>query len=136
MTRYLALIDGKPGKYGLIVPDAPGCVAMGKSIEDVTGNGVEALADWMGDRLANGRKLPKPSTVEQLREDADIADDVAKGSVFILLPLVLDAGRPARANISIDGGLLSAIDEAAHRNGVTRSAFMAAAARAKIKETV
>jgi hypothetical protein len=25
MTRYVALLDGKPGAYGVVVPDLPGC---------------------------------------------------------------------------------------------------------------
>lgn len=135
MTKYLALIDGKAGKYGLIVPDAPGCVAMGRTVEEATSHGVEALADWVGDTIASGRKPPKPSTAEQLRKDPDIASDLETGSIFVLLPLVLDTGRSARANISLDAGLLTAIDEAARRQNVTRSAFIAAAARDKIKQT-
>jgi hypothetical protein len=29
MTRYVALIDGKPGAYGITFPDLPGCTAVG-----------------------------------------------------------------------------------------------------------
>src|SRR5260370_483265 len=43
------------------------------------------------------------------------------------------AGRPARADLSLDAGLLSAIDEAAAARGLTRSAFLAGAAREKIE---
>ena len=50
-----------------------------------------------------------------------------------MVPLLLDTGRLARANISIDAGRLADIDEAARLRGVTRSAFLAAAAREKIK---
>ena len=56
----------------------------------------------------------------------------ALGAVLALVPLILDSGRPAKANLSIDSGLLDAIDEAAKRIGVTRSAYLAAAARNKI----
>jgi hypothetical protein len=48
-------------------------------------------------------------------------------------PLVLDAARRVKANLSLDAGLLSAIDEAAERRGLTRSAFLASAAREKIE---
>ena len=34
MARYIALIDGKPGAYGVVFPDAPGCAAMGKTIDE------------------------------------------------------------------------------------------------------
>jgi metal-responsive CopG/Arc/MetJ family transcriptional regulator len=49
------------------------------------------------------------------------------------VPLVLDAGRPVKANLSLDAGLLNAIDEAAKCRGLTRSAFLASAAREKIE---
>jgi HicB_like antitoxin of bacterial toxin-antitoxin system len=43
-----------------------------------------------------------------------------------------DRGQPTRANISLDRGLLEAIDQAAATRGLTRSAFLASAAREKI----
>jgi len=52
--------------------------------------------------------------------------------VFFVVPLVLESGRPVKANISLDRGLLEAIDAAAKRIGLTRSAFLASAARDKI----
>ena len=58
---------------------------------------------------------------------------VAHGGILAYVPLVLDAGRPVKANLSLDAGLLDAIDEAAERRGLTRSAFLASAAREKIE---
>lgn len=49
-----------------------------------------------------------------------------------MLPLLRDSGRPVRANLSLDAALLEAIDEAAMARGLTRSAFIASAAREKI----
>jgi metal-responsive CopG/Arc/MetJ family transcriptional regulator len=45
----------------------------------------------------------------------------------------VDSGRAVRANLSLDAGLLDAIDEAAKAHGLTRSAFLASAAREKIE---
>ena len=61
-------------------------------------------------------------------------EELAQGGTFALVPLALDTGRPAKANLSIDTGLLEAIDEAAEAKGLTRSAFIASAAREKIVE--
>ena len=52
--------------------------------------------------------------------------------MLAIVPLLLDTGRPAKAELSVDAGLLEAIDEAAEAHGLTRSAFMASAAREKI----
>jgi metal-responsive CopG/Arc/MetJ family transcriptional regulator len=49
------------------------------------------------------------------------------------VPVLRDAGRPAKANVSLDAGILEAIDEAAREHGLTRSAFIASAAREKIR---
>ena len=132
MARYVALIDGKRGAYGVVFPDRPGCTAMGRSVDEAIRNAGEALAEWVGDERAAGRAIPAPRSVEAARGDPDIAEALADGAVLALATLVLDTGKPARANVSLDSGLLAAIDEAARENGVTRSAFLAAAAREKI----
>ena len=75
----------------------------------------------------------KPRSIEVLRADPEVAEALAKGAAFAIVPLVLDAGRPAKANLSLDAGLLAAIDEAAAARGLTRSAFLASAAREKIE---
>ena len=49
-----------------------------------------------------------------------------------MVPLVLDAGRNVRANLTMDAGLLEAIDQAAEKSGITRSAYVASAAREKL----
>ena len=56
-----------------------------------------------------------------------------ESAALAIVPLVLDAGRSAKANLSLDAGLLEAIDEAAAARGVSRSAFLASAAREKIE---
>jgi hypothetical protein len=74
-----------------------------------------------------------PRSIEALRADHEAAAALAKGAALAIVPLVLDAGRPAKANLSLDAGLLAAIDEAAAARGLTRSAFLASAAREKIE---
>jgi hypothetical protein len=58
---------------------------------------------------------------------------LAEGAALAIVPLLLDAGRAVRGNLSLDAGLLDAIDEAAKAHGLTRSAFLASAAREKIE---
>jgi hypothetical protein len=68
-----------------------------------------------------------------LREDPRVVGDL-KDAVVVAIPLLIDSGRPVKANLSIDAALLEAIDEAARKRGITRSAFLAAAAREKIAQ--
>jgi predicted RNase H-like HicB family nuclease len=133
MARYVAIVDGEPGTFGVVVPDLPGCTSGGKTVDEALRNAVEAVTLWVEDARADGEKVPKPRSAEKLRADRDVADALAQGGVLAYVPLVRDAGRPAKANLSIDAGLLDAIDEAAARRGLTRSAFLASAAREKIE---
>ena len=60
-----------------------------------------------------------------------MAASVETGAVLFAVPLLADAGRTVRLNISLDKALVDRIDAAAAR-GLTRSAFLAQAAREKI----
>jgi len=132
--RYFALLDGELGAYGVAFPDCPGCTAMGADENDAYMNAVEALGEWIRDARRAGF-APSPRTIEALRRDPEVQAALAEGSVFLSVPLVLEDGRPVKANISLDRGLLDAIDAAARRAGLTRSAFLASAAREKIAAT-
>jgi predicted RNase H-like HicB family nuclease len=133
MARYVALVDGKPGAYGLTVPDLPGCTSAAATIDEILRRATEAVRLWAEDALADGEKLPKPHSMEALRADPEVAAALAQGAALAIVPLVLDAGRAAKANVWLDAGLLAAIDEAAAARGLTRSAFLASAAREKIQ---
>ena len=52
--------------------------------------------------------------------------------MLFAVPLLADAGRTVRINISLDKALVDQIDAAASARGLTRSAFIAQAAREKI----
>lgn len=132
MTHYVALIDGKPGAFGVVVPDLPGCTSAGQNFDEAVTHAVEAVRLWIEDALADGEAIPSARDMEILRTDPDIADALAQGAAFALVPVLIDSGRPAKANLSLDSGLLAAIDAAATARGLTRSAFLASAARDKI----
>jgi predicted RNase H-like HicB family nuclease len=131
MTRYFAILDGEPGAFGVSFPDCPGCVAMGEDENEAYENAIEALGEWVRDRMAEG-DAPHPRRIEDLRRDPEVDATIAEGGIFLAVPLIIENGRPVKANISLDQGLLAAIDAAAKRSGLTRSAFLASAAREKI----
>jgi len=133
MARYVAIVDGKPGAFGVVVPDLPGCTSGGTTVDEALRNAVEAVTLWVEDARADGEKVPKPRSAEKLRGEPEVAAALARGGILAYVPLVLDTGRPVKANLSLDAGLLDAIDEAAARRGLTRSAFLASAAREKIE---
>jgi predicted RNase H-like HicB family nuclease len=132
MTRFLAIIDEAGGQFGAIFPDAPGCTAMGETEESVIDNATDALAEWVADAVADGHPVPRPRTYVQILKSGEYPE-LGKSGMVAFIPLLRDTGKLARANISLDEGLLASIDEAAARRGLTRSAFLASAAREKIK---
>ena len=82
--------------------------------------------------IEDGKKIPKARPIEKLRRDPEVAAALRDGAVLASVPLIVDAGRTVRINLSLDAGTVAAIDEAANARGLTRSAFLASAAREKI----
>jgi predicted RNase H-like HicB family nuclease len=124
MTRYIALIDGKKGAYGIAFPDLPGCTAMGATIETALAHAAESLRDWIEGAEEAGETIPAPHALEVLRRDPEVAAALTQGAALASVPLIRETGRPTKANLSLDSGILRAIDEEAVRRGLTRSNFV------------
>src|ERR1700693_6278850 len=125
--RQNSKIGAPVGKVGLA-----GCSSGGATVDEAVVNAQEAVSLWVEEIINQGGDIPPPRTIESARADADIIAATAQGAVIVLVPLVRESGRAIGANISLDRGLLDAIDEAAAVGGLTRSAFLASAAREKI----
>jgi predicted RNase H-like HicB family nuclease len=135
-VRYTAIVDGKAGAYGVVIPDVPGCVAMGRSIDEALANSVETLAEFAKLEEAAGKSLRPPRRPEEILADPSFADDIAAALVLASVPLIREAGKPVRANLSLDPGILAAIDAAAQRMGLTRSAMVEALAKEGLPKLV
>lgn len=122
--RYTVLIDGKAGAYGIVFPDLPGCVAMGKTVDKALANAADALRDWFELSEAHGEPVPRPSPVERIRRDAEVVAGLAEGAVLASVPLIRETGKPVKANLSIDSGVLAALDEEAKARDLTRSGMI------------
>lgn len=122
--RYTVLIDGKAGAYGVGFPDVPGCVAMGRTIDEALANAADVLRDWFDLSEEYGEKVPLPRPLEKLRRDPNVAAALAEGASLASVPLIRETGKPVKANLSIDSGVLAAIDAAAERHKLTRSGMV------------
>ena len=132
--RYFALIDGKPGAYGVAFPDLPGCTAMGDTLDQAMAGASASLADWIGTIEGDGGAVPPPSPAESLRCDPEVAAALADGACLAAVLLVRATGRSVRANLSLDEGLVAAIDAAARSRGVTRSGMVSIIVRQHLHE--
>lgn len=62
MHNYAIVIEHGPTSYGAIVPDLPGCVAIGESLAEVQGLIREAIAAHVAGLREEGAPVPEPTT--------------------------------------------------------------------------
>ena len=93
---------------------------MGKTVDAALANAASAAVAWAAVARADDAAIPKPRPLEALRSDPAVAAELRAGGALV-------------TNVSsLDAGLLQAIDDAATAHGLTRSSFLASAARDKI----
>ena len=128
MSYFIALVHKEKGSaFGVQFPDIPGCYSAADKMDDVVANAAEALSLWCEDEI-----LPNPRPIEKLVADREIAEELANGAFLVSVPVTVNDTRVVSANISLERGILKAIDSAARRRKLTRSAFLAQAARNEI----
>lgn len=128
MKTYLAVVDKEADSaYGLWFPDVPGCFSAADDEDDILKNAIEALLLHLEDQ-------PRPDArpVHEVARDPEVAKALAAGAYLLAVPLVTAKNRVVRVNVSLDKGTVEAIDAAAEQRGMTRSAFIAEAARNEI----
>ena len=127
MIVYHAVVHkDEDSAWGVHFPDLPGCFSAADDLADVQANASAAVMLYL-----EGEKAPEPSAIEKIRDM--VADDLAEGAFLLAVPYVYVSNRPQRINISIDRGVLDAIDAAAASRKLTRSAFLTEAARNEIE---
>lgn len=127
MKYYYAVVHKDPDSaYGVHFPDLPGCFSAADELDDVLSNATEAMELWLEDEAE-----PEPSSVERIRDVA--AADLTEGAFLLAVPRMTVGGKLTRVNLSLDRGTLDAIDAAASARKLTRSAFLAEAARNEIQ---
>lgn len=60
--RYPVVLEKAEGNYSAYVPDLPGCVTVGDTIEKVKKNIQEAIDFHLESLQEDGLPIPKPST--------------------------------------------------------------------------
>ena len=133
--RFIALVHKDPDScYGVSFPDVPGCTSAGDTLDEALSNAVDALSGHIRLMEADGEATPITRTLEAINADPDFVEDM-KGAIISAVPLVRDRGSTTRINVSLDLGLLEAIDRLAKQRSQTRSAFLASAARRELLDS-
>jgi predicted RNase H-like HicB family nuclease len=63
MKRYAIVVERADTNYAAYVPDLPGCVATGKTVEATERLLREAIAVHVAGMLEDGLQVPEPSSV-------------------------------------------------------------------------
>lgn len=61
--RYTVIIEKAEGNYSAYVPDLPGCVATGETVEEVKLQIQEAIEFHIEAMLEDGLPIPQPTSI-------------------------------------------------------------------------
>ena len=88
--RYVAFLhdDEEPG-FGISFPDFPGCLSDGDTVDDALRRGAEALSFHVEGMLADGERIPRPRSQQDIRTDESLAE-WREGTTIAFVPLILD----------------------------------------------
>lgn len=129
MRSYIAFIHKDAGSdYGVSFPDLPGCITAGATLDEARALAAEALSFHLEGMHEDGDAIPEPSSLEAIMTNAEHRDGVA-----ILVDVPAAPGRAVRVNITLPEDVLAAVDRFAEGNGLSRSAFLALAARREMQ---
>lgn len=128
MRYYTAIVHHDEGSaYGLTFPDLPGAFAAADTWEDIPKAVADALDLWFEDQPDMA-----PASIDEVRKRDDVAVDLAAGAVLMPVPYIPADTAVERVNVTLERGLLRAIDETAKARKMTRSSFLASAARREL----
>lgn len=129
MHHYIALIHKEADSdYGVSFPDLPGVITAGTTLDEARTMAEEALAFHIEGLMADGEAIPEPSRLEDI-----MADRKNREAVAALIPAKTEAPRAVRVNITLPADVLQQIDRYAKMHGLSRSSFLAKAAKAKME---
>lgn len=131
MRVYYAVVEQEgDSAFGISFPDLPSVFSAADAEQDIVTNAIEALRLW-----AEDEELPEPSSIGAIRAQGHVREALASGGFLARIPLIEDDTRVVRVNLTFEAGMLDAIDAEAKRRGLTRTAFLASAARKEIEAT-
>ncbi len=62
MRKYAVVVERGPNNYSAYVPDLPGCITTGKTLEDVERNIREAIELHLEGMVEDGEPIPEPTS--------------------------------------------------------------------------
>jgi len=117
-------------RYGVTVPDLPGCFSAGETLDEALDAVREAIDLHLEGLMEEGGDVPTPRSIAEHRANPDFAEGVW---ATVDIDVSRYEGKAEKVNITLPRRLLVKIDEYAKAHGETRSGFLAEAARAAMR---
>ncbi len=125
--RYPVVLHTDDGvRYGVTVPDLPGCFSGGDSFDEALESVREAIELHLDGLVEDGGDVPQASDVSAHVGNADYA-----GGVWAVVDIDTARweGKAEKINITIPRRVLAKVDDYAKAHGLTRSGFLVQAAQ-------
>jgi predicted RNase H-like HicB family nuclease len=132
MRFVLALHTDDNVKYGVTVPDLPGCFSAGDTFDESVEAAIEAIEAHVETLIEDGGQLPDPKSLAIHKANPDLVDAVW---VVIDVPVEKYFGPAEKINITVPAVALRRIDAYAQRHGETRSGFLLRAAERAMRDS-
>jgi predicted RNase H-like HicB family nuclease len=130
MGQYIGLIHKEADShFGVSFPDFPGVATAGTTLDDARAVAEEVLAFHIEGLVEDGEAIPEASSLEDVMADPDNRSGVA-----ILVAVKTEAPKVIRVNVTLPSDILEQIDKYVEAHGLSRSGFLAQAAKKAMLE--
>ena len=115
--------------YGVTVPDLPGCISAGRTIDEALAMAKEAIELHLEGLIEEGEAVGQPKSVEHHQSNRDF-----RGGIWAIVSIEESTLRvkAVRLNITMPERVLDAVDRFAAKHGETRSGLLVRAVTAYI----
>jgi len=125
--RFPVVLHSDDGiRFGVTVPDLPGCFSAGDTFDEALDSVMEAIDLHLEGLMEDGGNIPAPRPIAEHLANPDFADGVWAA---VDVNVSRFEGKSEKINITLPRRLLAKIDDYASSHGKTRSGFLAEAAR-------
>ena len=131
MQLPIVIHKDKRSDYGVTVPDLPGCFSGGETLAEAIRAAGEAALCHIEGLLIAGEPIPESTPIEEHQAAPEF-----QGGLWALITVDLSqlSSKARRINITVPARVLAIVDEAAARQGETRSGFLTRAALRYIEQ--
>jgi predicted RNase H-like HicB family nuclease len=125
--KFAAVLHTDDGRrYGVTIPDLPGCFSGGNSIDDALDSAREAIDLHVEGLIEEGLPIPERRPIAEHQTNTGYAGGIW---AVIDVPVEQYLGPAERINITVPQSILTRIDSYAKNHGMSRSGFLVDAAR-------